>query len=456
MFKRILQRLNRLHPAFLMLFSYLAAIGIGIALLMLPAATVTHGIPFIDALFTATSAVCVTGLIVLDTAGDFTRFGQTVILGLIQLGGLGIMTLSVMFFHLIGLRVLFQHRMAVQEIFSHTPRKDIYTLLKSILVFTAAVECCGTLLLFFHWWKTYPLGKALFLGLFHAVSAFCNAGFSLFSTSFIMERTSIVLNLTVGSLIVLGGLGFPVVFEIYSKIVSKKGKIRRFSIQTKAVLWTSGVLIVLGAVMLILAERRLLQEQGPFDGWMAALFQSVTCRTAGFNTVDIAGLNNASLAMMMFLMFFGASPGSCGGGVKTTTLAVLAAFSKSRLKGWRRVSLFKKTLPEDTTTKALSMVLLSIGIVAAAFFLLLLTDMGNGTGTPDHSRFLRLLFETISAFGTVGLSMGATSALNPLGKLIIIAVMVIGRVGVPTFAYIITGPVSKKGLEYAQENLMIG
>ena len=451
-----LRKLSALHPANLLLLSYLATIAVGTSLLILPTATVSGSISPTDALFTATSAVCVTGLIVVDTGSYFTLFGQGVILALIQLGGLGIMTISVTLFQLIGKKVFFQSRMAVQEVFSHTPRDDIYSLLRSIFVFTATVELAGTILLFFHWVRSYPVGKALYLGLFHSVSAFCNAGFSLFANSFIDERGSALLNVIICTLIVLGGLGFPVVYELYRRTIEKERRARRFSVQFKTVLVTTGLLILLGMIVLLITEHNLLKKSSFGDRLLTTLFQSVTCRTAGFNTMDIGGLNSASLAFMMFLMYFGASPGSCGGGVKTTTLAVLAAFSWSRLKDGARVNMFQKSIPQETVAKSVSVVLLSIAIILAALFLILFTDPAHGSGALGHQQYLSILFETVSAFGTVGLSMGATASLNGIGKFIIVLVMIIGRVGVPAFAYIIAGPPPRKGLEYAEENLMIG
>jgi trk system potassium uptake protein TrkH len=456
MMEWILRKLSILHPANLLLFSYLATIAVGSGLLMLPIATISGSISPVDALFTATSAVCVTGLIVVDTGSYFSHFGQGVILAMIQLGGLGIMTISVTLFQIIGKRVFFQHRMAMQEVFSHTPREDIYYLLRSIFVFTATVELAGATLLFFHWWRSYPVGRALYLSLFHSVSAFCNAGFSLFANSFIDEQGSVLLNLTICTLIVLGGLGFPVVYEIYRRTTDKQRRSRRFSVQFKTVLVTTGLLIILGVIVLLITEHTLLKKSSIGDRLMAALFQSVTCRTAGFNTVDIGGLNSASLAFMMFLMYFGASPGSCGGGVKTTTLAVLSTFSWSRLKGRARLNMFHKSIPQETVAKSVSVVLLSIAIILAALFLILLSDPAHGSGAEGHQQYLSFLFETVSAFGTVGLSMGATATLNGIGKFIIVVVMIIGRVGVPTFAYIIAGPLPRKGLEYAEENVMIG
>ena len=456
MLEWISKKLSTLHPASLLLLSYLVTIAVGTGLLMLPLATVSGAIRLIDALFTATSAVCVTGLIVVDTGSYFTVFGQVVILALIQLGGLGIMTISVTLFQLIGKKVFFQHRMAMQEVFSHTPREDIYYLLRSIFIFTASVELAGATLLFFHWWRSHPAGEALYLSLFHSISAFCNAGFALFANSFIDERGSVLLNVTISGLIVLGGLGFPVVYELYRRTSDRRRSSRRYSVHTKTVLVTTGLLIVLGAVILLITEKNLPQNAGFGERLMTAVFQSITCRTAGFNTVDIGGLNSASLAFMMFLMYFGASPGSCGGGIKTTTLAVLAAFTWSRLKDRVRVNMFHKSIPQETVAKSVSVVVLSTAIICGALFLILFSDPAHGSGALGHQQYLSLLFETISAFGTVGLSMGATATLNGIGKLIIIVVMIIGRVGVPAFAYIIAGPPPRKGLEYAEENLMIG
>lgn len=455
MYDWILRGLSRLHPASLLLSSYLAAIALGSGLLMLPAATVSGHIAPIDAVFTSASAVCVTGLIVVDTGSYFSAFGQGVILLLIQIGGLGIMTISVTLFQIIGKKVFFQHRMAMQEVFSHTPREDIYALLRSIFLFTAVAELIGALILFLHWWGAYPAPKALELALFHSISAFCNAGFSLFETSFVNQSGSWLLNGTVCSLIVFGGIGFPVVYELFRRL-SRRPDRPRFSVQTKTVLITSGILLAAGAVIFYLSESDRLQPYDRFHRILIALFQSVTARTAGFNTVDIASLNSATLTLLMFLMFFGASPGSCGGGVKTTTLAVLTGFSWSRFKRYSRVNLFKKSIPEETVNRSISLVLLSIGIIAAALFAILMLDSGHGSRVPGNREFLSHLFETISAFGTVGLSMGATPLLNPIGKSILIGVMIIGRIGVPVFTYIIAGAEPRKGLTYAEENLMIG
>jgi trk system potassium uptake protein TrkH len=446
--------LRRMHPTVLLLLSYLAAITVGTAALMVPASTFSGGIGFIDSLFTATSAVCVTGLIVVDTGSYFTPIGQCIILVLIQVGGLGIMTISVMLFQIIGKKVVFQHRMAMQEIFSHTPRGDIYSLIRSVAIFTILAETAGAIILFFYWAGTFPVSRAAYLAVFHSVSAFCNAGFSLFETSFMAERASLTINLTIMALIVLGGIGFPVVFEIHSRFTGRqKGKV---SVQTKTVLTTTAILIFGGAIVLLIAQKELLQTLGIGQGLLAAVFQSVTCRTAGFSTIDIPSLNTAALLFMMFLMLVGASPGSCGGGIKTTTLAVLAAFSWSRLWRLKCVNLFRKTIPNETVTKSVSVLVLSFAAICVVVFLILLADPNHGARTEGNRQFLKYLFETVSAFCTVGLSMGVTPGLTGFGKIMTVFLMIIGRVGVPAFTYIIAGAGSPKGIEYAEENMMIG
>jgi trk system potassium uptake protein TrkH len=447
-------RLNQSHPTTLLLLSYLAAIIAGTLVLMLPPATVSGHISLINAFFTATSAVCVTGLIVVDTGSYFTLFGQGVILFLIQIGGLGIMTISVALFQVIGRKVVFQQRMAMQEVFSHTPREDIFYLLRSVLFFTLSIEAAGAVILFFYWHGTVPFTQALYNAVFHSVSAFCNAGFSRFSDSLMTGQTSLILNGTIGGQIVLGGLGFPVVYEIFSRFfMGKSGKI---SIQTKSVVLTTIGLTMAGILVILMSERTLVSSLGWKSGLLTSAFQSITCRTAGFNTLDIASLNTATLLFMMFLMLVGASPGSCGGGIKTTTFAVLTTYSWSRLIRRKHVNLFSKTLPDETVSKSLFVLLFSLTTICLAVFIILFIDPDHGARIPGNRQFLSFLFETVSAFGTVGLSMGVTPELTLPGKLVIIALMIIGRVGVPAITYIIVGGAPKKGLQFAEENLMIG
>jgi len=448
---------RKMHPGTILLSSYLVTIGVGTFLLLLPASTVSGTISFIDAIFTATSAVCVTGLIVVDTGSYFTLFGQHIILALIQLGGLGVMTISVTIFLMIGKQVSFKQRMAMQDLFAHTPREDINQLVKSILWFTVITELTGILLLTVHWTKEYPFTKALYMAVFHSVSAFCNAGFSLFTNSFMDYNNDIFLNVVICTLIIFGGIGFPVVYDIYNTVFRSQGKRVTLSVQTKTVLITTGILIMVGTAVFWSVEQNSSIHGYSFSGrFLTSLFQSITCRTAGFNTINIATLGNATLAFMIFLMVVGASPGSCGGGIKTTTLAVLGKFAWSRMRNKIRVNMFKKSIPKATVAKSTSLVVISMTIIIAALFLLLLSTSDNLSSDEHHSQFLSYLFEVASAFGTVGLSMGATTQMTCPGKLLIIIIMLIGRVGVLTFSYLIAGVELTTGIEYAEENIMIG
>jgi trk system potassium uptake protein len=302
------------------------------------------------------------------------------------------------------------------------------------------------------------VGKAVYLAIFHSISAFCNAGFSLFSDSMVRYSSDWLLNSTLCTLIVLGGIGFPVIHNIYLKIKLRKTRRLQLDVQTKTVLVTTAALILIGAGMFwILEQTHTLSRKTAAESTIIALFQSITCRTAGFNSVDISSLNEATLTVMIALMFFGASPGSCGGGVKTTTLALIAAFTWSRVRRKRRVNLFKRSIPPETVSKSLSLVLVCIGLIGGVLFLILAgNSIAEGPGTSCENRFLAFLFESVSAFGTVGLSMNLTPMLSSWAKCWIALLMLIGRVGVLTFAYIIVGSGSESGLEYSEENIMIG
>ena len=456
--KNILTAILRTHPAVLVVASFCTAILAGTLLLLLPIATRAGSIPVIDALFTATSATCVTGLVVVDTGTCFTAFGQGVILALIQIGGLGVMTISVALFRLVGKSISFRQRMVLQDVFTHTPREDILKLLKSIVLFTLLAEAVGAVFLFSSWNNLFPWPKALYFSVFHSVSAFCNAGFSLFPDSLMRFSDNLTVNFAICVLIVIGGLGFPVLYDIVTHFTAGKGNRHRLSIQTKTVLWTTFILIAAGAILFAFLERHDLMMRGSSLHCICiSVFQSVTCRTAGFNTIDIGHLNDATLAVMIFLMFFGASPGSCGGGIKTTTLAIIFAFTYSRMTRKRRVNLFKKSIPNETVTRSTSLILVSFGIIGLVVFMILMGNTGvNPSLSAGHESFLTCLFETVSAFGTVGLSMGVTPLLNLWGKSWIILMMIVGRVGVLTFAYIIVGSGATGGIEYSEENIMIG
>ncbi len=451
-------RMLKIHPAVIVLASFLLAIIIGTITLKLPISTINAGISWVDSLFTATSAVCVTGLVVVDTGTYFSLLGQCVLLALIQIGGLGVMTISVALFRWIGRNISFRHRMVIQDLFAHTPRGDIFNLIKSIMLFTFGAELLGAVFLTIHWSYECSFSEAVYKAVFHSVSAFCNAGFALFPDSLVRYSDNVLLNVTICSLIVSGGIGFPVLYDIQLWLKKRKNQRVRLSIQTKVVLLTIMVLIVSGALIFGLIERSAAGEIQTFGHrFLTSIFQSITCRTAGFNTVEIGSLEDTTIAMMIFLMFVGASPGSCGGGVKTTTLALLTAFTTSRIRRKRRVNIFKKSVPNETVTRSVSLILVSFGIIGLVLFMLLVGDSASGhVVTNSHGAFLAYLFEAVSAFGTVGLSMGVTSDLTVWGKYWIILMMIIGRVGVLAFAYIIVGTGTLNGAEYSEENLMVG
>jgi trk system potassium uptake protein TrkH len=296
------------------------------------------------------------------------------------------------------------------------------------------------------------------MSLFHSVSAFCNAGFSLFENSLMDYPDSLLLNFTICGLIVLGGIGFPVVYELYN-VRSKKrvGKTTKISVHTKSVLTTTFILIFSGTIFFLLLELNYSLKRFSFTtSFLPSLFQSITARTAGFNTIDFSLLGNATASLIIFLMFIGASPGSCGGGIKTTTLFVLFSLVKNRLRGNNKVNAFKKSLGEGSLSKSISILLISISFITLVFFLLLLTDQLGERATENAFMYRSYLFEVVSAFGTVGLSMGATNVLNGTGKLLIIFTMLIGRVGILTFSYVLAGTKGSGGLEYAEENIMVG
>jgi len=293
---------------------------------------------------------------------------------------------------------------------------------------------------------------------FHSISAFCNAGFSLFTDSLIGYRGDTTVNLTVMGLIVLGGIGFLVIRECMDVVLGRGTTGRsRFSLHSRIVLWTSGLLILGGATFIILLEANgALAGMTGREKILTAFFQSVTARTAGFNTIDMNLLRISTLLLMTFLMFVGASPGSAGGGIKTTSLAIFMAILHSRLKGNPHTNISSRTISTETVTKALALVMLAALVVGVALFSLILVQHPGASARQHDDVFLKYFFETVSAFGTVGLSMGATNLLNTGGKLIIIALMFVGRVGLLTVAYTIARRLSPASTRYAEENIMIG
>lgn len=435
------------RPTHLLVLSFAAVILVGTLILTLPVATSHHeGLSPLDALFTATSATCVTGLIVVDTGSAFSLFGQVVVLTLIQIGGLGIMTISIFAALALGRRVGLRSEFAVGEMIGEQRNRMARRLLYFIVLVTAVIELAGALALAygFRQYQGYGLGKAAYYGLFHSISAFCNAGFALFADSFVGFAHIPFFPLVLSALITLGGLGFGVLYTLFRLPGSRRAS---YGPHVKLVLVASAVLTVGGTIFFLVAERsHSLAGLSARDALVNAWFQSVTARTAGFNTVDLTQFSAASNLLMNLLMFIGAAPGSTGGGVKVTTIAVLFLLVRSVLRGHERVNAFGRCIEPATVVKSTVLVCLSALAVTVSAMVLL--------GTQDIST-VDLLFETVSAFGTVGLSRGATGQLDALGKLVIVVLMFIGRVG-PLTLLVMMRPRRGSSIEYPAARVMVG
>ena len=386
-------------------------------------------VSYLDSLFTATSAVCVTGLAVVDTGTTFTRTGQVVVVVLIQLGGLGIMTFTSLAVYLWKKRVSLTDRIAVGQSLLHDASFHLGSFLVQIMMVVFAIEAGGAGLLYLF----APADFSPFSAVFHAVSAFCNAGFSLKSDSLVSLAGNWPVNFVIMGLIILGGLGFVVIVEGKDFLLSlvRFGRPRkRLSWHFSIVVKTSMMLVLTGAVYIYFSEFVVFKSYLKFpEAVLTSLFQSVTCRTAGFNTLDIGDMTNASLVFMIFLMLVGGAPGSCAGGVKVTTFRVLWAFIKAQILGRPQVVIDKYAVDSDTISKSLVLVFFTVVLI---FVCVVLLDFSEGGGVPHaqvRGQFLELLFEAVSAFGTVGLSTGLTAKLSPFGKSIIIMLMFIGRLG---------------------------
>lgn len=436
---------------------FLSLITVGTGLLLIPAASRSGSISFVDALFTATSASCVTGLIVVDTGSFFTPFGQMVILGLIQTGGLGIMTMSTLFLLMAGKRLSLAGRTVIQDTFTHSGKHSPVQILKHVLLFTIVMEACGTAALFFCYLpSTGGVSQALWQAVFHSISAFCNAGFSLFTDSLARFQTQWAGSLTICVLIVAGGIGFLVVAELWTHPPLNRRSWRRLSLHSKLVLTSTALLILAGTAAILFMERSntLSALSGP-QRVLAALFQSITTRTAGFNTLPIGAMASETLFVIIMLMFIGASPGSCGGGIKTTTFATIVLLGAARLKGRDHPLAYHRKIPESSVAKAITVATLSLLVIVSGTLLLTMSELHGVSRLESQGAFFELFFETVSAFATVGLSMGATEGLSAPGKLTVAAVMFIGRLGPLVLAVAVSRKHGPR-FTYAEEKVMIG
>lgn len=443
-------------PARVSVLGLAALIFIGTALLMLPAASAASRLSFIDALFTAVSASCVTGLVVVDTGSALSTFGQFVILGLIQVGGLGIMTISTLILLLGGQRTSLVGRVLIQDTFTGGGEKSVREIIKNVVQFTLVIEGVGALLIFLRFLPGRTVGEALYISVFHAVSAFCNAGFSLFTDSLVAYREDWVLNLVICFLIVCGGIGFIVLSELKRNFPFHRRSWSRLSLHSKLVLSVTGILLLVGSLAIIFMEWHNTLAPLSFPGrFLAGFFQAVSARTAGFNTLPIHEMANETLFVLIILMFIGASPGSCGGGIKTSTFASLVVLGLSRLRGQRRPQIFHRTISTASIGKAISVVLISTFVIVLANMVMLMVELGETPHPESHGKFLELLFEVVSAFGTVGLSSGVTAGLSMAGKLMLAVVMFVGRLG-PLIIAVAVSRGAAPLYYYAEEEIMSG
>ncbi|HLG21295.1 MAG TPA: potassium transporter TrkG [Candidatus Manganitrophaceae bacterium] len=448
--KTIGQFLERLHlrPAQTMALSFALVILLGALLLSLPQVVIDPSrISFVDALFTATSATTVTGLSLFPISDYYERSGLWVILLLIQLGGLGIMTFGALF-SLISKRDLrLDEAVALQGVLEPSSIGVVRREIGAIFIMTLAIEAVGTLLLWFSFQGEN--GRPLFTALFHSISAFCNAGFSLFPANLEGRVTDLPVNLVIALLIVLGGLGFPVLHNLGSYPLFRKNRSGwRLTFHSKVVLSISAGLLLAGTVGIFIFEYRGVLAPLPWrHKWMAAAFQSVTARTAGFNTLNIGLVSDATLFLLILLMWIGGSPISTAGGIKTTTFGVMLATLRSLLRRREEVELFRRSLSPQVTQKALSVGVTSSALMALLLLLLLAVEGGG---------FREVLFEAVSAFNTVGLSTGITPRFSPLGKLILVVIMFVGRIGPLTLAFCLAERAAKGSYRYPQERVIVG
>ncbi|WP_414544777.1 TrkH family potassium uptake protein [Nostoc sp. CCY0012] len=434
---------------------FLAVITVGTILLMMPFSTSsgTWNDPIV-ALFTATSAVCVTGLAVVDTGTDFSFWGQLFILMLFQIGGLGYMTTTTFLITLVGRKFNLRQKVAIQQTLDRPGMHGSTQVIRSIIATTMIFEITGILLLLPAFVPDYGWNEGLWLAVFHSISAWNNAGFSLFSDSLMGYQSSLLVVFTISILIIFGGIGYQVILETYlwvrDRLLEKTTNLV-FSLDFKVASSTTLILLFLGTIAFFAIETKnfdTLGTQNFYHQFLAAWFQSVTTRTAGFNTIDISQMTTAGLFITIAFMFIGASPGGTGGGIKTTTLRVLTSCTKSILQGKEEVLLYERKVAISLILKAVGVLVGSVSMVLFSTILIALTE--------PNLDFIQILFEVVSAFATVGLSTGITSSVSIPAKLVLIVTMYVGRVGVLLLMAAVLGDPRPTRVHYPEENLLVG
>ncbi|SFH24672.1 TrkH family potassium uptake protein [Pontibacter chinhatensis] len=455
---RIHLKALQLKPSVTFLLSFVFLILLGTGLLMLPKMTVTPGsMRFLDALFMATSASCVTGLAVVDPGTYFTFSGQVVLLLLIQMGGLGILTFATFFASLMRQGVGVKQHVAMHELLESESLFSTKSLLRQLIYLTLTIESIGAFMIFMSWGGEVQfanLGSKIFFSVFHAVSAFCNAGFSLYPQGLYTEpvRFSYIMHLVVALLIIFGGLGFPAMIDIFSPRAMRERMAapwKNWKLMTRVIIYTTSALLALGTVGFFLLEYFNTLSQMTFaEAIITSFFQSVTTRTAGFNTVDMSALSVPTLMMFIVLMFIGASPGSTGGGVKTTTFAVILFAVAATVRNKRHLEMGRRTIPHSVAYKAFTV--FTFAAIFNIFFIFVLTI------SDSQFDLIALAVEQVSAFATVGLSTGITAGLSDVGKCIMIFSMYVGRVGSLTLALALSTRAAYSEYKYPESHLPVG
>ncbi len=436
------------NPPLLLGISFITIILIGTLLLNLPLASKSgESIGFINAFFTATSATCVTGLIVVNTAMYWSTFGKIVIISLIQIGGLGTMVIFTMIAILLRKKIGLKQRLLIKEQLNYDSLKGLVRLVKSVVLISFLIELTGAILLSFKFIPMFGFGKGISYSLFHSISAFCNAGFDLFGNSLESYYFDTFLNLIIMSLVIMGGLGFTVYLDIY-----KKRHWKNFNLHTKLVIITTVILLLVGTILFLLIENWNPDTIGNMsfkNKLLVASFQSTIVRTAGFNSIPTAPLRDATIFLLTILMFIGGSPASTAGGIKTTTFGVLLFSTISTLKGEKDAVVLKKTIPVYTILKALA-------ITFICMLLVILVAFGVQVIEKEQFDFIDVLFETVSAFATVGITRGITADLSNLSKIILALTMFLGRIGPTTLAVAILRKKKISNIKYSEGNIIVG
>lgn len=449
MIRKILDPLKKLSLSRKLILGFMAAILVGSILLYMPFSLQEgQSISFLTSVFTITSAICVTGLSVIDISKVLSFEGQLILLLFIQLGGLGVMTFSSLFFLLIGKKMSYKERELIKEERNAENSGEIIDFIKKIIMIVLSIETVGAIFLTLEFMKSYSFSKALYFGIFHSISAFCNAGFALFSNNLENFPSNIIINMTVAYLIILGGIGFSV---INSVLMAVRKDVKRFTLTSKVAILVSIFLTFTGMLGFLLLEYNnptTIGGMGFFDKLLASFFQSVTTRTAGFNTVSMLSLEPATIFMFCVLMFIGASPGSTGGGIKTTTIGVIMLYVVGVVQGKENINVFNRRISWDILNRALAILVISIIYVSIVIMAVMTIE--------KNLDFEQVLFEVVSAFGTVGLSLGVTSELNSLSRILIIITMFIGRLGPMTFALALGEKKIKESLRFPKENILVG